>query len=80
MASVTLAITEELKSDMKHFSWVVWSEVASEELRSDIERSRALEKFIKIVSKSKFTERDAELLSEKVKASMHKRLKKERLI
>ena len=31
MASVTLAVTEEVKSEIKHFSWVSWSELAREE-------------------------------------------------
>ncbi len=33
-----------------------------------------------IISKSKFTERDADELAERVKTSMHRQLKEERLI
>lgn len=80
MGSVTFSVDEELKADLDHFSWVNWSEVARAEILKDLERSSDLEKFLKIVSKSKFTEKDAELLSTKVKASMHKRLKEEGLI
>jgi len=31
MASVTLAVSKELKADMEHFSWVNWSAIAKEE-------------------------------------------------
>ncbi len=80
MASVTFAVDEELKADLEHFSWVNWSEVVRLEIAEDLERSVALEKFLKIISKSKFTEKDAELLSEKVKAAMHRKLQEEGLI
>ena len=80
MGSVTFSVDEGLKSDLDHFSWVNWSEVARAEILKDLERSSDLEKFLKIVSKSKFTEKDAELLSVKVKESMHKRLKEKGLI
>lgn len=31
MTSITLAVSEEFKKDLKSFSWVNWSEVAREE-------------------------------------------------
>lgn len=77
MASITLAVDDALKADMDHFSWVNWSEVAREEVSKRLEHNESLEKFLKIISKSKFTEKDAELLSLKVKESMHRKLKKE---
>jgi hypothetical protein len=80
MASITLAVDDTLKADMEHFSWVNWSEVAREEVTKRLEHSESLEKFLKIISKSKLTDKDAELLSAKVKESMHRRLKEEGLI
>ena len=80
MVSVTFAVDDQLKADLEHFSWVNWSEVVRKEMIKDLEKSAAVEKFLKIVSKSKFTEKDAELLSAKVKSSMHKKLKEEGLI
>jgi len=80
MASVTFAINESLKVDLEHFSWVNWSEIVKGELLKDLQRSEALEQFLKIISKSKLTEKDAELLSDSVKKSMLKRLKSEGLI
>jgi hypothetical protein len=80
MASVTFAIPDKVKSDMKELSWVNWSEVGREEMIKQEERRKLFEEFKKIVSKSKFTERDAERLSEKVKKSMHDNLVKKGLI
>ncbi len=31
MASVTLSVSEQFKEELKHFSWVNWSEIAREE-------------------------------------------------
>ena len=80
MPSVTFAIPDEVKQDMKLFSWVNWSELVREDVLKSLEKSVELEKFLKIISKSKFTEKDARLLSIKVKASMHKSLKDKGLI
>ncbi len=80
MASVTFAIDEQLKQDLEHFSWVNWSNVVSEELTADLKRAEALEKALKIVLKSKFSSKDADLLTDKVKNAMHERLKQEGLI
>jgi len=80
MASLTFAVSEELKADIEHFSWVNWSEVVRQEIIKDLEKSSELERFLKIISKSKLTEKDADLLSNKIKASMHKKLKEKGLI
>lgn len=32
MASVTLSLSDEFKDQLKHFSWINWSEVAREEM------------------------------------------------
>ena len=80
MVSVTLKITNNFKAMVDKLSWVNWSELAREEVFKKLEEEKALEKFGAIVAKSKLTERDAEELAEKVKLSMHKRLKKKGLI
>ena len=80
MVSVTLKITNNFKAMVDKLSWVNWSEMAREEVFKKLEEEEALEKFRAIVAKSKLTERDAEELAEKVKLSMHKRLKKKGLI
>ena len=80
MVTVTFAIPDEVKSEMKKLSWVNWSELAREELVEEIKREEILKRFMKIISKSKFTEKDADLLSKKVKDSMHRSLKEEGLV
>jgi hypothetical protein len=80
MVSVTLKISNEFKVIIDKLSWINWSEIAREEALKKIEEEKALQKFRAIVSESKFTEEDAEELAEKVKLSMHRRLKKKGLI
>ncbi|MEA3458185.1 MAG: hypothetical protein U9R21_05855 [Candidatus Thermoplasmatota archaeon] len=80
MVSVTLKITNNFKAMVDKLSWVNWSEIAREEAFKKLEEENALEKFRAIVAKSKLTEKDAEELAEKVKLSMHKRLKKKGLV
>lgn len=80
MVSVTLTVEDVIKSKIEHLSWVNWSELVREDILGDLEKTAELEKFLKTVSKSKFTEKDADLLSAKVKRSMHKRLKEKGLV
>ncbi len=80
MVSVTLKITNNFKAMIDKLSWINWSEMAREEVSKKIEEEKALEKVRVIISRSKLTEEDAEELAEKVKLSMHKRLKKKGLI
>src|SRR3989338_757529 len=63
MTSLTFAIPDEFKSEMKKLSWVNWSELANKELVEELQRQEMLKEFKKIVSKSKFTEKDADELS-----------------
>ena len=80
MVSVTLKITNNFKAMIDKLSWINWSEMAREEVLKKIEEEKTLEKVRAIISRSKLTEEDAEELAEKVKLSMHKRLKKKGLI
>lgn len=36
MSSVTLSVSDTFKNQLKHFSWVNWSEIAKEETRKKI--------------------------------------------
>ena len=56
MASVTFSVPDEIKSQMKEFSWVNWSELAREKAVKQAKLREEFEKFKKIVSRSKFTE------------------------
>ena len=76
MPSVTITIPDNVKAELKEFSWVNWSEVAKEEFIKQEKIREAFEKFKKLVAKSKLTEEDAGKLAEEVKKSLHKRYKK----
>ena len=80
MASVTFAIPDKVKEDMESLPWVNWSELAREEVLKRAKLAKEFEEFRKIISKSKFTEKDADQLAESAKTAMHKQLKKEGLI
>ena len=80
MPSVTITLPDEIKMELDKISWVNWSEVGREALLKELELSKELEKFKRIISKSKLSEKDAEILSNKVKLAMHKRLKDKGLI
>ena len=80
MPTITLSLPEEVRLSLKLFSWINWSEIAREIFLKEQIRLEAYEEFKRVVSKSKFTEKDAKDLSDKVKLSMHNRLKSEGLI
>lgn len=77
MPTLTLAVPEELKNEMDKLPELNWSEIARKAIS---ERVKEYKLFKSIVAKSKMTEKDADELANKVKASMHKRLKREGLI
>lgn len=80
MESVTLTIPDDIKEELKKFSWINWSEVAREKFIRKVKRLEALEKFEKLLEKSEFTEKDALRLSAKVKEDRLKQLKRQGLI
>ena len=80
MPSVTFTVPDKVKVDMDSLSWVNWSELAKEEALKRTKLAREFEEFKKLTSQSKLTEKDADALANKIKASMRKQLKKEGLI
>lgn len=72
MPTLTLAIPRELKEQMESMPEMNWSEIAR---RAIAEKALEFMLFKSIVEKSKFSEKDAEELSNKVRLSMHKKLK-----
>lgn len=77
MATITLAVDEELKMDMKDFPWVNWSELAREELLEESKRKEALHKLDEIFKNSELTDEDCLKLGRQLKQGMLRRLKKE---
>jgi len=70
MVSITLAVPEEMKSEMDNHPEMNWSEVARQAIR---ERLIILKKMDEIVSKSKLTEKDALELGRKINKVVAKR-------
>lgn len=64
MPNITLSIPEELHTKMKKLNEVRWSEIAR---RAIEQRINDLEVMNKIASKSKFTKKDVEEISKKIK-------------
>ena len=80
MASVTFTIPDDVKSEMKRLAWINWSELAKEESSKKLSEAAALKRALQIISKSKFSEKDADQMSDKVHRSMRARIKKEGLV
>lgn len=70
MVSITLAVPGELKKEMDEHPELNWSEIARQAIR---ERILLLKKMDALLSRSKFTEKDALEIGEKVKAGIAKR-------
>jgi len=73
MPTLTLAIPEELKSEMDSMPELNWSEIARKAISKEVKEYKL---FKSIVAKSKLTEKDALELAREVNAGMHKKLKK----
>ena len=76
MASITFAVDEELQKKIVLFSWINLSELVRQELMKEKKLREQFEEFKRIISKSKFTEKDAKMLSDKINSAMHEKLKK----
>jgi hypothetical protein len=69
MTNMTLAIPEDLHKIMKKHSEIKWSEVARQAIWG---QARKLELMDNLLSKSEFTEKDAETLGRKIKQGIAK--------
>ena len=70
MVSITLAVSQELKKEMEDYPEMNWSEIARQAIK---ERLIILNKLNKMLSKSKFTEKDALELGRKVNKAVAKK-------
>lgn len=73
MATVTLTVSDDVKSELKKFSWINWSEVAREVLLEKLRRDNAFKKFDDILKDSKMTDELASKLADKLKRKVAKR-------
>lgn len=74
MSTITLSIPEDLKVEMESSPEINWSEVARAAIREKLGQLKLLKL---LVSKSKFTEKDALELGKKVNHALHQRYLKE---
>lgn len=58
MVSVTFSIPDKLKSEMKEFTWVNWSELARQEVLIQDERAELFEELEELTKDSKLTDED----------------------
>ncbi|MBI5066201.1 hypothetical protein HZA97_08250 [Candidatus Woesearchaeota archaeon] len=79
MATLTLAVPEDLKTEMELFPELNWSEVAREAINEKITEYKL---FKSIVARSKLTQKDALEIGTKINESLYreykKRIKKEK--
>lgn len=75
MASVTFALPDDKKAEMKSLTWINWSELARLEVLKRIEQEKEIETFRSIVSKSTLTKAQAKKLADEVNRSLAKRYK-----
>ena len=73
MTNMTLSVPEELHKEMSAHPEIKWSEIARQAFDKRIKELHWMEI---IVSKSKFTEKDAEEIGHKLKGEIFKRFKK----
>ncbi len=73
MATLTLAVPEDLKKEMELFPELNWSEIAREAINEKLAEYKL---FKSIVAKSKLTEKDALELGNKVNEGLYKEYKK----
>lgn len=64
MSSLTLAIPDDLKTKMKRFPEINWSEVARQAI---LEKTRVLEQMQRLVASSPLTEAEARALGREIK-------------
>jgi sRNA-binding carbon storage regulator CsrA len=80
MVSVTLQVSDEFKKILDSLPWVNWSEIVREELYQKLAEEKKLNTLKKLIAQSEFTQEDADELANKVKRSMHKKLKDDGLM
>ena len=73
MPTATLTISDEVKENLKRFSWINWSEVAREAFLEKLRRDKVFKRFDEVLKNSKMTEELASKLADKLKRRVAKR-------
>ncbi|MDO8460567.1 MAG: hypothetical protein Q7S74_05635 [Nanoarchaeota archaeon] len=84
MTEMKIEISNDLKEEIARHPEIAWAKIfekaAKEELIEIAKRRVIFSALNKLLENSTLTEKDAEELSERVKESMHKRLKEEGIL
>ena len=67
MASVTFAISEELKTKLSKFVWVIWSELVRQELLKRSQRAILFRELEELTKDSALTDEDCIIFAKLVK-------------
>lgn len=73
MTTVTLTVSDEVKFELKKFSWINWSEVAREAFVKRLRRDEAFKRFDDILKNSEITDELALKLGDELKRRVAKR-------
>ena len=73
MTSVTLTISDDIKAELKKFSWINWSEVAREAFIKKLKRDEAFKRFDEILENSEMTDELASKFGDELKKRVAKR-------
>jgi hypothetical protein len=76
MGTITLTFSDKVKSELKRFSWVNWSELARMEILKEKQKQKTYEELEKILSKSTLKQQDANKIADEISLSLAKRYKK----
>ena len=74
MVSVSINVSDELRSKMSKFSWINWSEVAREEALEQEKKVALLDELEELTKDSKLTDADCLRLGKLVKKGISGRL------
>jgi hypothetical protein len=72
MGNITLSVSDKLHERMRKHPELKWTEIARKAFERKLQEVELVEK---IVSKSRFTEKDADVIGHKIKAEIRKRLR-----
>lgn len=73
MPTATLTLPDEIKSELKKFSWVNWSEVARESILERSAREERFKRFDDLLDKSDLTDELAFRLADELKRKVAKK-------
>ena len=73
MATVTLTVSDDVRSELKKFSWINWSEVAREAFAEKLRRDESFERFDEMLKNSRMTDELSLKLGDELKKRVAKR-------